>query len=151
MENRLGLRTVALTVQPCWSKSFTSHEAMYPEAPLTHTTFPCPLISLISHVHLQICVTHFYPLCFFFIYREYSARHALLLSASVIDPLSFPSFSFHRDSFDFVEQYQVFYAILLGLNFGSENNCLIILILRNKMTRRCIKPIDSKLNFSKHN
>ena len=50
-------RTVAFTVYPRWSRSFTSHAAMYPEAPVTHTTFSSLLIfSLSLSLSLWSCV-----------------------------------------------------------------------------------------------
>jgi len=35
-----GSRTVALTVYPRWRRNLMIHEAMKPQAPVTHTTFP---------------------------------------------------------------------------------------------------------------
>ena len=38
-------RTVARTVYPRARSSLTIQDAMYPDAPVTHTTFPAPVIA----------------------------------------------------------------------------------------------------------
>ena len=59
-----GYLTVPWTMKPLESKSFTTHEATYPPAPVTHTLFFSPISFFPLELHKYISVW------FLYIYRE---------------------------------------------------------------------------------